>query len=70
MQICTHGEIRSDSIRHEMIYANEILTHKKGEYVGTFMGTYCSRKKYTWQETNANNHQVRLVWSESLIIKS
>lgn len=27
-------------------------------------------KKYTWQETNANNHQVRLVWSESLIIKS
>ena len=28
-----------------MIYADETLTHNKGEYVGTFMGTYCSRKK-------------------------
>lgn len=45
MQVYTHGEIRSDSTRHEMIYANEILTHNKGEYVGPFMGTYCSRKK-------------------------
>lgn len=45
MEVGTHGEIRSDSTEREMIYANEILTHNTGEYVGTFMGTYCSRKK-------------------------
>lgn len=47
LQLCSHGEIRSDSRRHEMIYANEILTHNKmggGEDVGTFMGTECWRR--------------------------
>lgn len=62
MQVGTHGEIRSDSTIHEMIYANEILTHNKGEYVGTFMGTYCSRKKKKTCGKKPTQTTARLDW--------
>lgn len=46
----------------------------RGGDVGTFMGTECwriiNKKPNTWQETNPNNAQVGLVWSERLILKS